>query len=202
LTARVNSVAVKIDSFRSKMSADTIMSYYAKQAEDIKAELVNGPLVREMAFKLIHMGETQRAYKWYYLIYKKKNGSVRLVVSGDFASGARLLIATVEKNIDTCNNRGYDDGIKHLFGLKKELSIEILSGAGTAGFANIYKSVNIDRQSIMNYYRNYFEKNGWSVIKEDFSGKTAALIILKGARQYIFNIFRGGDGNNWISIIG
>ncbi len=202
LSARINGAPVNIESYETGRSADEIMQYYSGNAKKNGYALINGRQIKRLAAFLINMGMDDGPDKWYYLFYKKNNGELDMVTTGEFGRKTRIVTASVGALNGMGKARGFDDHIRQYPGFEKVLGIEILSGTDVISFANFYRSENPDRYSVKSYYEDYLPKNKWAIQRQYKTEDTDMFLLEKNGKTRMLDIYETDNSEKWVMVMG
>jgi hypothetical protein len=200
---RINGKNVEIKKFKCvKKTRDILDAYYAAAEKNCYKLISNEFLLfsAKMLFGAASCGDNFENFG--YIFYVDDGDTGNFIISGSCSGSTELVRAKINNLTSTAAIRGYDDGIRHMDGAERMLSIEFMSGGKTVNYGNFYRMAGISRDELRNYYSDELRKNGCSIIKQQHTKDSDIFFAARNKKDLVLTISGDGPDNTMVFLMG
>lgn len=196
---RVNGRNIALKRYESRVPVKKVLEALLANAEKNGGVAVNNPYIWFAAnalFKGASAGGDPESFG--YVFTRDKKGGAVFTVAGATAGKTEIIKADIES---CAAGAGYDDGLSHFSGAKRELSVEFISGGRTLNFGNFYSLPAAAREEIIGFYVDEFKRKGYKILNSGQPDKKD-VYILKGKNREVTVSFSFGEKEDVVFVMG
>lgn len=200
---RINGKAIELKKYGCrKKTRDVLDSYYSTARDNCYPLLNNDFLLfsARVLFGAASCGDNSENFG--YIFYIDGSDTGNFIISGSCAGATELIRAKINNMTSRAAFKGYDDGIRHMDGSERMLSIEFISAGKTVNYGNFYRVPGISRDELRSYYSDVLRKNGCSVIKQQSTKNSDIFFAVKDKKDLVLTVSGDASGDTMVFLMG
>jgi hypothetical protein len=200
--AKINDRKTEISRFRSGEKADKVLNVFYNRAAKEGCQFAEGKALVSLADTLTVQAGGEPGGYFGTLFYADKSGTGTLLAARDSGDGCVIVRIIIDRMRGLEDFTGYQDGIDHMDGTVKVMSLEIMSCGVTKEFTNFYRLNYAPAEKVGAFYRRSLEKKKWNILNEQHDGDVSTVYAEKDGKKRCITIMEESGGGCYICVTG